>query len=188
MDYFLLTQDWRYTDIPQLEPLSRQLPALKPEFVQPGDLQQPLGLYIQSHEDSEYVDYLEEALPLLSSRMMKLWQMYEPHMSFHPVVLMNPELSLQMTYHLAFPAAVDILHEDSEWNPNRTLLQHIVLDHSRLPRRKIFKIGESAKPQIVVRLDVAESILRRDMTGITLQKLHIAAPKTVYRAARPWIT
>lgn len=183
MEYFLLTQDWRYTDIPQLEPLSRQLPALKPEFVQPGDLQQPLGLYMQSHEDSEYLDYLEEALPLLSSRMMKLWQMYEPHMSFHPVVLMNPERLLQMTYHLAFPAAVDVLHEDSEWNPDRTLLQHIVLDSSKLPRRKIFKIGESAKPQIIVRLDVAESILRRDMTGIKLQKLELAAPKTIYRTA-----
>lgn len=173
MDYFLLKQDMRYTDIPRLEPITQQIPVWKLPQLQPDDIAQPLALYIRSEEESEFLDYMEEAVPLLSERMMKLWAMYDPAMVFRIVVLMDRERRLQVPYYIPFPVIADVLHPDSQWNQDRRLLKHIILDAAKLQQRKIFRIAGSTRPEIVVRLDTAESMLRRDMTGIRLERLPV---------------
>lgn len=46
-----------------------------------------------------------------------------------------------------------------------------MLDEKKIKNKKIFKIKESDKTLIVVRLDTAESLLRRDFKGIALERL-----------------
>jgi len=177
MDYFLLKQDMRYTDIPRLEPITQQIPVWKLPHLQPDDIREPLGLYMRSGEDTEFLDYMEEAVPLLSERMMKLWAMYNPAMAFRITVLLDRERMLQLPYYIPFPIVADVLHPDSEWNQDHSMLKQIVLDEAKLQQRRIFRIAGSARPEIVVRLDMAESMLRRDMTGIRLERLAVhAAP------------
>ena len=56
---------------------------------------------------------------------------------------------------------------------NKTVVEKIVLDKSKINGQKIFRIKESEKPLIVVSLDVAESLLRRRFKGISLERLEI---------------
>ena len=48
-----------------------------------------------------------------------------------------------------------------------------MLDEKKIKNKKIFKIKESDKTLIVVRLDAAESILRRNYDGIYLERLNV---------------
>jgi hypothetical protein len=47
------------------------------------------------------------------------------------------------------------------------------LENKKIQGKRIFKIKESVKPLIVVRLDVAESLLRRRFKGICLEQLEV---------------
>lgn len=67
----------------------------------------------------------------------------------------------------------EVLHEKSEFNLNKTIVKKIVLDEKKIKNKKIFKIKESDKTLIVVRLDAAESILRRNYDGIYLERLNV---------------
>ena len=57
---------------------------------------------------------------------------------------------------------------------NKTIVKKIVLDGKKVQGKKIFKIKGGDKPLIVVRLDVAESLLRRGFTGIKLTPLEVS--------------
>ena len=68
---------------------------------------------------------------------------------------------------------IECLSENAEFNLNKTLVKRIILDNKKINGKKIFKIKESSKTLIVVRLDVAESLLRREFSGICLERLEI---------------
>ena len=68
---------------------------------------------------------------------------------------------------------IESLSEKSEKGVNKTIYKKIVLDKEKIKDKKIFKIKESSKTMVVVRLDVAESILRRKPKGVFLEKLEI---------------
>ena len=56
---------------------------------------------------------------------------------------------------------------------NRTIVKKIILKKEKIKEKKIFKIKESSKTLIVIRLDVAESLLRRNFKGICLERLEL---------------
>lgn len=68
---------------------------------------------------------------------------------------------------------IEALSEKSEWNLNKTVVKKIILDKEKIKDKKIFKIKESEKTLIVVRLDVAESLLRREFKGMCLKRLEV---------------
>lgn len=68
---------------------------------------------------------------------------------------------------------IECLSERAELNLNRTVVKKIILDKEKINGKKIFKIKESEKTLIVVRLDVAESLLRREFRGMCLKRLEV---------------
>ena len=68
---------------------------------------------------------------------------------------------------------IEALSEESEFNLDRTVVKKIVLDKDKINGIKIFQIKESSKTLIVIRLDVAESLLRRHFRGIKLERLEV---------------
>lgn len=68
---------------------------------------------------------------------------------------------------------IECLSEKSELNLNKTVVKKIILDKEKIKNKKIFKIKESLKTLVVIRLDVAESLLRREFKGMCLERLEI---------------
>ena len=60
-----------------------------------------------------------------------------------------------------------------KYDPEMTIYKKIVLDKEKIQEKKIFRIKEISKNLVVVRLDVAESILRRKPKGICLERLEV---------------
>lgn len=68
---------------------------------------------------------------------------------------------------------VECLSENVELNLNKMVVKKIILDKEKIKGKKIFKIKESLKSLVIVRLDVVESLFRREFKGMCLERLEV---------------
>ncbi|AIQ14228.1 hypothetical protein [Paenibacillus durus] len=173
MDYFYLKQDQRYTDVPVLQKGMGHIDLWKVNKLPPEELPRVLVFPVKAGKESRFIDFMESPFPLVSDRLMKLMKVYVPECRFKPAALINPELQLQKNYYLPFLEEIEALSPRSEFNLDRSVLKSAVLQEERIRGKKIFKVSGVATPLLVIRLDAAESILRRDFTGIRLERAEL---------------
>lgn len=161
LDFYMLTQDQRIDGA--LKPLGRV--DMRPE----GAIDKSIHLQfpIQKAEKAVEVDFIERPLPLISNRLKQLAEKFCPRMKFAPVGLMNLEKREQYWYWLASFPQVACLSAESEFHPNGTL-KRIVIDSFKAGNHPIFQLEGPREHYIIVNLMLAESILRRDFTGLKL--------------------
>ncbi|WP_431087454.1 hypothetical protein [Paenibacillus sp. 8b26] len=171
MDYFLLKQDVRYTNVPMLKKVFEKIDPWKLYNLQPEDIVKPLMFNVRADAESIFIDYLEGPIPLISNALKSLIQTYVPELPMKLTILTQIEQKIQKNYYIPFVERLVAVHPESEWNLDQSVLKKLVLQADAIRGHKIFRIQESAIPMIIVRLDVAESILRRDYTGTTLEQV-----------------
>ncbi len=128
---------------------------------------------VTAEERCEYLDVLDKQLFLISEKMMKIICKYDTDIVFKILPLIDSKRHTQENYYLPIFEDIEALDEKSEFNLNRTIVKKIVLNKKKIEGKKIFRIKESEKTLIVVRLDVAESLLRRKPRGISLERLEV---------------
>lgn len=171
MDYFLLKQDHRYTNTPQIINFfqtinSRDLNPLRADNIEDNN-----SFFVKSSENNQFIDIIDTPVFLVCEDMKKIMAKYNRNIIFKRAALIDRENKNQKIYNIPIWEEVNALHEDSEIKFN--VVKKIVLDKGKVKNRKIFKIKESDKTLIVIRLDVAESLLRREFEGISLERLEI---------------
>lgn len=171
MNYFILSQDERITNavkpvgiaqvikkelltierMEELEELERQFPVLeKGEMV--------------------YTDLIEKPIMLISDAVKQLVEKYVPNMPFKAVVLTDMPKLMQTLYWLVIPPRVRCLSAQTEFHLDGTL-KKLVIDEQLGAPYSFFQIEGIKEQFIVVNIELAESILRRDFRGIRLQKI-----------------
>lgn len=171
MDYFLLKQDHRYTNTPQIINFfqtinSRDLNPLRADNIEDNN-----SFFVKSSENNQFIDIIDTPVFLVCEDMKKIMEKYNRNIIFKRAALIDRENKNQKIYNIPIWEEVNALHEDSEIKFN--VVKKIVLDKEKVKNSKIFKIKESDKTLIVIRLDVAESLLRREFEGISLERLEI---------------
>lgn len=174
MDYFLLSQDKRYSNSPQIKELFKTINSRDINFLNADNIEDNNVLFIKSQENIEYLELLDTQIFLMSENMKKIIEKYDSSIIFKRICLIDYEQKKQKIYYLPIFMDFEVLNEKSEFNLNRTVVKKIVLDEKKIKNKKIFKIKESDKTLIVIRLDVAESLLRRDFKGIFLKRLEVS--------------
>lgn len=173
MDYFLLKQDERYKNIPLLMDLMKKIDL---RHINPADaykIENSIIFYVKAEEESSYLDIIDKQLYLVSDRLKKIIEKYVPNTIFKMIILIDSKHERQENYFLPIFEEVEALNNKSEFNLDRSIIKKLILDKEKIKDKKIFKIKESEKTRIIVRLDAAESILRRDFTGIKLEKIQV---------------
>ena len=173
MDYFLLKQDKRYSNTPQIIDLFKNINTKDLNLLKADNIQDNNCFYVKSHDNIDYLDVLEIPIFLVSKELKKILEKYNRNMIFKMFALIDYEKKEQNFYYLPIFEEIEALSEKSEFNLNKTIVKKIILDEKKIKNKKIFKIKESDKTLIVVRLDAAESLLRRDFNGIILEKLEV---------------
>lgn len=173
MDYFLLKQDERYTDVPLLVDVRKKIDTRDIHRESAHKIADPLIFHVKAGVESSFLDILEHPLFLLSDKLKRMMELYEPDTLFKLTPLIDPSRHLQKNYYLPILEEVEAVSVRSEFHRDRSQIKKLVLKKENIHGKKIFRIKESEKPLIVVRLDVAESILRRDLTGIRLQRVPV---------------
>lgn len=171
MDYFLLKQDNRYTSTPQIINFfqtinSRDLNPLRADNIPDNN-----SFFVKSSENNQFIDIIDNPIFLVCEQMRNIMAKYNRNIIFKRVALIDRENKNQKIYNIPIWEEINALHEDSEIKFN--VVKKIVLDKEKVKDHKIFKIKESDKTLVVIRLDVAESLLRREFEGISLERLEI---------------
>ncbi|SFA80060.1 imm11 family protein [Clostridium frigidicarnis] len=174
MDYFLLKQDTRYVNVPQLIDVHKNINIKDINLSTCDNISDTVILNVKADKDSAFLDILDKPLFLMSDDLKNIIEKYDANIYFKTIPLIDLQHERQKNYCLPIFEELDALSEESEFNMDRSVIKKIVLDSKKIKGKKIFKIKNEFKTLIVVRLDVAESILRRGFTGIKLEKLCVS--------------
>lgn len=173
MDYFLLKQDERYTNIPRLKDIFNTIDVRKINLLNSHKIDDIVVFYIKADKQTNFLDILDNQLFLISEEIGKILKKYDEDIIFKTIPLIDKVNKKQKNYYLPIFEEIEALSEKAEFNLNRSVVKKIILDKEKIQDKKIFKIKEVFKPLIVIRLDVAESLLRRNYKGISLERLQV---------------
>jgi len=173
MDYFLLKQDERYTNTPRLMDLFNKMNVRNINLLNAHKIEDILIFKVKVDEKSEFLDIIDNQLFLISKPVKEIIEKYDGGILFKTLALIDQLHNKQENYYLPILEELEVLSDAAELNLNKTVVKKIILNKEKIKDKKIFKIKESSKTLIVVRLDVAESLLRRNFKGIKLERLEV---------------
>ncbi|NFL34372.1 hypothetical protein FDB64_04660 [Clostridium botulinum] len=173
MDYFLLKQDEEYTNAPMLMDVFKNIDVRNINLLNAHKIDDIVILNVKCNDETEFLDILDRTLFLISKEMKKIIKKYDSEILFKTIPLIDLSHERQENYYMPIFEEIECLSEKSELNLNKTVVKKIILDKEKIRNKKIFKIKESSKTLVVIRLDVAESLLRREFKGMCLERLEI---------------
>ena len=127
--------------------------------------------------DYDYTDFMEKPFLLVSNEFKKTVSMYNKEYDCKPVVLVDKEKQTQMVYwYMALPNVDYFLDKDKPTNSNmagRKTAEFYKIDITKVTGLSFFMFQwrPTTTATYIIRLDLAESILRRNAQGFTLTEL-----------------
>ncbi|AQS10947.1 hypothetical protein CLOBY_30960 [Clostridium saccharobutylicum] len=173
MDYFLLKQDEEYTNVPRLMDVFNTVDVRNINLLKAHKIDDVVIFNVKCDDETEFLDILDRNLFLISKEMKKIIEKYDSEILFKTTPLIDLPHERQENYYMPIFEEVECLSENAELNLNKTVVKKIILDKEKIKGKKIFKIKESSKSLVIVRLDVAESLLRREFKGMCLERLEV---------------
>ncbi|MGO4532497.1 hypothetical protein AB4Z30_25725 [Paenibacillus sp. 2TAF8] len=165
--------DPRWINRVETEPVGElQRRAWNQAFHDSGSEYTAMNLYVRSGLHVDYTDYLEHPLPMVSDQLLEILMLYCPQLIRRAAVLTDTKRMTQETYWAIHPPALaNVLSPHTRRRIDGTL-ERIVLkpEFSEAP---FFQLMELRETVIVVNLALAESILRRDVTGVQFIPLEL---------------
>jgi hypothetical protein len=168
-----LKQDERYTNTPRLMELFNKIDVRNINLLNAHKIEDIIIFKVSTSDRSEFLDIIANQLFLISKGMKEIIEKYDSGILFKTLVLIDQLHNKQENYYLPIVEELEVLSDASELNLSKTVVKKIILNKEKIQGKKIFKIKESSKTLIVVRLDVAESLLRRNFKGIKLERLEV---------------
>ncbi|MDP4180319.1 MAG: serine protease [Bacillota bacterium] len=173
MEYYIISQDDRIIDYAEPTGLSK---VISRDAVRNGDIDtlndEPVQVFIKEKAENEYIDFIEKPIPLITDKIKQVFDMYEKDIFYKPIMLADSKRMKVALYHLIVPQKLNCLSQKSEFYPDGTL-KKLVLDKGKIESTKVFSVKGIKEDYLIIELDVVESILRRNSTGIKLKKAEV---------------
>ena len=173
MRYFIMEQDEKYSDSPNIINWFGKINVQKLKQGQSWELPDRTLLEIRNNPDTIFTDVVSKPFLIYSKKTKDAVSIYESGIVHKQIVLLDDKNLMTELYYLPILKMIDCLSEKSELNTDKSIVRRAVLDKSKLPNRSIFVLDGLSSIYAVVRLDLAESLLRRGVRGITLRKVEI---------------
>lgn len=170
MEYFIMRTDSRLRRLPQFQRM-KELIHIDDERYMNGKKSVPV-IYVKENTgfSIEYPDYIAGPVPMIAEKFHKILVKYQQDTIFNQVVLTEKESGVQKVYYMMLPPVIECAEKGKTTYDMGGNVKDFVLDAGAVGKNRIFSIKE-LRNQIAVRLDVAESILRRDANGIWFEPL-----------------
>lgn len=174
MDYFIMKTDERLCKLPQMQ-IPKELLTMELTKEKLKKLTTTSIIYVKENRglSIEYADYYEKPICLIADKFQKILKKYQQDMLFHKVTLIGKETGWQKSYYLMLPPEITCADKEKSRYDVMGNVRDFVLDVEKVGNRKIFFAMDCSR-QLLVRLDVAESILRREANGIWFEPVKIA--------------
>lgn len=176
MNYFILSQDRRYTRrLPTIEKFNQL--AMRNDFTRENSkkIEDINVVQASSPEPLDYIDLMDHQVFIVSKEVKKIFLMYEPSIYFKMFCMLNNKVNDGQTgeYYAPIFREIDCVSPKSEFNLDKSHIKKLVLFKRKISHFPIFRISKIKKETIIVRLDVAESLLRRKLRGLNFEPVEV---------------
>lgn len=130
-------------------------------------------LEVKGNQSDYYPDFLEEPLLLVSSEGKNIIKKYCIDTKFELKTVCDFENNIQNSYFAITLLNIDGFSDATSYMKDNITIDRMVLDKAKIANRKIFKIDYFKKEYVFVSLDLAESILRRSLTGFSFLEVEV---------------
>jgi hypothetical protein len=166
MEYFRLRQDWDYINAPIIPDVIKQIDWRYVTPAKADKIQEITVFKLTNNDEIDALDLLDRQLLLFSRLLKDAVKLYLPKLNCKKVLLINSQKRTHMLYYLPLLEPVDCISDKSIMTPNKSMIKKLVLKADKMPKQAIFKVNHSHETIIIVRLDAAESIMRRKFHGL----------------------
>lgn len=168
MEYFILTQDSRI-DVPEApyelrEKVPRQLVSVEKDKI----FRQTMAFPLTHTSGWYYGAIIARPVYLVNTGVKEVLSNYDSIILCTPVMFNDQDRGKQQLYWLLNVKRIDSLSTETTFYAPQDL-KTLVLDEKKIRDKPVFKIKGIIEEYLVIRLDVAESLLRRDLYGIELK-------------------
>lgn len=175
MNYFLLSQDRDYKRTPQIKNFISI--ALRKDFT-PENCKRIKDINIvdaSSDAPLTYIDLLDTQAFLVSAAVKKVLMMYDPALRFKMFCLLNKSVQggENGEYYAPIFRRIDCLSPNSKCNLDKSHIEKMVLFKHKIGCAPFFCVDRIQKEAVIVRLDAAESLLRRNLRGLKFEKVEV---------------
>lgn len=130
-------------------------------------------LDIKISKETIFPDILSDPYFLLSADATKVVESYEPDMQMIQVRLFSQKDQVNLPYYLPILPVIDCLSEQSEFIHGDVDIKKGILMESKTEGRTLFQLAGIDTQRVVIRLDLLESLLRREAVSIRAQELDV---------------
>lgn len=123
-------------------------------------------------DDGAYPDVIEAPIYMVSRMVKDVITLYDETTVFKSAPVMNYGIRQLHPYYILLQDRIDCLHESTTFREDKSLI-HLVLDEEKIGNRQIFKIAGIGPAYVIVSMDIAESILRRNGYGIRFEHVDV---------------
>lgn len=150
MNYFRVEQDKRYLHPPGIDQFIDSYNRVDFSIERSGKVPDRNVVFSNSDYELDDIDFLESPVILVSETVKDVFSMYERTLKFKTFCILNNLRRSHYTYYAPIFKKLDLHVGES------------------LTDEAVFKIPYRSKEVVIIRLDVAESLLRRSVRGIKL--------------------
>ncbi|WP_339291693.1 hypothetical protein MKY48_27005 [Paenibacillus sp. FSL W8-0187] len=164
MEYFVVGHD------PRLNPIGRNI--LFPDRVLNGfsTAEEYEMAFVREGRKLEYRSVIELPVFLVSAEVREILSQYESNLTYKTVLVTD-----QATYAQAHFCLIDVPQVDciSQTHSviDRGIIKQVVLDEKKINGHRMFWATELPFPGLIVRLDVAEALLRHSLYGMSMRRI-----------------
>ena len=126
---------------------------------------------VELWSESIFPDIITHPRFMVANKFTEVLRTYEPGLIFKYIVLFDKQNRRSQMYAMPEIEAITCLSEQSELSLDRSDIKHIVIKEEKVKGRRLFLIGDVKKQYVVVELHLVESLLRREMTGLSIQEV-----------------
>ncbi len=172
MDYFWIKEDKSYMHTPVITNLNdivnRRAAMSLENALNIADIN--VG-FARSQYPLDYIDVLDSQLFLVNGEVKKVFSIYERSLQFKTVCILNNLDGSSCNYYAPLFTKVNCLPDEYKAVRNRNKLINLIIRASDVEDHSVFKIASIDTDIIIIRLDVAESLLRRKIKKLTLERV-----------------
>lgn len=169
MKYYHMYQDKRIKNCVRLRdfPTDESVDFTKEDA---DKLRESTIIYTTNNKEVTYPSLLEAPIIMVEQEVQKVITMYDDTVIFKSVAIINKKENTQESYKVMLLDRIDCLHEMTEYRKDQSI-QKIVLDSKKIGKLKIFQIQGTKRKDIIIAMDIVESLLRRHVLGIRYEEI-----------------
>lgn len=172
MDYFSIAQDNVFYNsvtfrIKSLNPTQRRIEVTK------ADADSIKGVFrfdVKSSPDNFYPDILDVPIFLVSNNVAEVFKNYFDAAGLRAALLIDAKNKQHHLYWLPLMNKIDCLHETTVFYKDDSV-KTLILSREKVQGHKIFRVGGIMETMVIVHLEIAESLLRRNCTGVSIKPI-----------------